>query len=326
MKFQSCSMNPEVNKFVKVSDFVHNLDEEMAIYRGQSLQFGVSYLDMALRGIERDDFIVVGAAPGAGKTELSTMMALHNAMEGKRVHFFALEAGRNEIEKRMLYKGIISRVNENSGKYNYYDWLRGDFPELEQHTRAAAEELNKIDNLSIYYRDSSFTPHTFKQIFTALNGKSDLIVVDHLHYFDFDNDNENKAIAEIVKQIRDMVLINEIPVILVAHLRKAFKATAPLVPELDDFHGTSEIGKIATKAIILSPGDRQGPNIYSTYVRVGKCRQDGSVTKYVAQIRYNSSTSDYENGYKLGILSANGKEFKELKKDQHPNWSKGAIK
>ena len=60
-----------------------------------------------------------------------------------------------------------------------------------------------------------------------------------------DDPNENRAVKNIVKRIRDVSLAIGVPVIVVAHLRKKDRIPRPLAPDLDDFHGASDITKIA---------------------------------------------------------------------------------
>ena len=79
----------------------------------------------------------------------------------------------------------------------------------------------------------------------------DLIVVDHLHYVDGDDDeNEHKSLGDTVKAIRDVSLRIGRPIVLIAHLRKRDARAKQLVATLDDFHGSSNVVKICTQAII----------------------------------------------------------------------------
>jgi hypothetical protein len=117
----------------------------------------------------------------------------------------------------------------------------------------------------------------------------------------------------------------EKPVICVAHLRKKnnmFKK-ARLVPTLDDFHGSSELTKIATKALFLAPArDVQvEPGFAATYMHVAKDRNSGRCP-YVACVKFDYSSWEYAPKYKLGDLSVDGTEFEVIDEEAIPHWAR----
>lgn len=193
------------------------------------LSFGVQFLDEALGGIYANDLIVYGAKSGIGKTQLATITAMENAKAGKRVHYFALEAEPNEIERRIKYQLLAEVFFKTLRKdfphvnFNYLDWYYGRLDEalgrFEPEIEATMTEL--FPTLWTEYRTGDFTAGDFERKFLAIQDQTDLVIIDHLHYFDFDDDNENRAIKAIVKKIRDLALLTGKPVILIAHLRKS---------------------------------------------------------------------------------------------------------
>lgn len=305
--------------FQKVSESIVGEEKERLeqVERGQT--FGVKFLDETLRAIEIDDLILIGALPGVGKTQLVTNIALKNALKGKRVHLFALEAGKREIERRMKFQLVMKHYYQETKDYEfrlaYYDWYRGAAKErLEPYVRLAEDEMRGLKSLHVFYRHQRFGVTEFRRAFLGISKETDLVIVDHLHYFSLDDDNENKAVKEIMMEMRDLVLISQVPIILVAHLRKADKAILSLAPDLSEFHGTSEIGKIVTKAVTLGPGEHEGNGIYSTFVRIAKCRQDGGVTKFLMKVFWDAKVNNYKNSYALGTetLTKKGKEFRPI--------------
>ncbi len=94
------------------------------------IPFGVQYLDRALSGIFPNDLIIVGAATGAGKSELATTIAIHNAELGNRVAFFALEAHHGEIELRTKFKLYARQMRERNmlpPSFGYEDFILGRY-------------------------------------------------------------------------------------------------------------------------------------------------------------------------------------------------------
>ncbi len=293
------------------------------------LSFGVKFLDEAMGGIGRRDLILIGAKTGSGKTQLASNIAMANCRQGRRVHYFALEAEEREIERRMKFQilaGIYYREAAGAHiKLRYIDWYNGKLDyELGRFEGAADVELREVTkNLSTYYRVDSFTSDDFARHLDAIREDTDLAILDHFHYVDSTDDNENRGHKRIVKQIRDSALRADKPVIVVGHIRKSDPRFSPLVPTEEAFHGSSDIVKIATKAIMIAPDYQtmsESPNLWSTYMQIVKCRQDSSLTRYVARLNYDTKHDSYEEFYTLGRLTDGGKTFEGLDKNQWPTW------
>lgn len=291
------------------------------------LSFGVHFLNMALGSIARRDLILIGAKTGLGKTELCSLIAIANANRGKHVHYFALEAEKDEIERRAKFKLLCQMVGGAVHRMNFLDWMDGKLEDIcEQHDAFAERKLCELygNRLHTLYRTGDFTVSDLEKQILAIQDETDLIIVDHLHYLDSEDDNENRGYRAIVKRIRDVALSIAKPVIVVAHVRKSNPRYAPLVPTLEDFMGTSDIPKIATKAIMLAPAYDQ-PNehswLWNTYIAIHKCRRDGQRTRYVGLVEFNARIGAYERSFQLGKLINNGEEWKPIDGREVPAWA-----
>jgi hypothetical protein len=295
------------------------------------LSFGVSFLDDALGGIMRRDLILLGAKTGTGKTQLASNIAMANCQAGKQVHYFALEAEEREIERRIKFQLIATAYYQHAvspRRIRFIDWYSGRLDsELAHFEPRATEELAKmLKNLHTYYRVDTFTSDDFARQLEAIREQTDLVILDHFHYVDSADENENRSHKRIVKQIRDSALRAERPVIVIGHVRKSGdQRYAPLVPTEEAFHGSSDIVKIATKAIMIAPdyetqtGD---PSLWPTYMQIVKCRQDSSLSRYVARLTFHTRTDSYLEDYDLGRLVDGGKSFEFVDRKQWPTWKR----
>lgn len=291
--------------------------------------FGIEFLDDAFDGIYPEDLIVMGAKTGLGKTQLAMHIALANARQGRRITYFALEASLYEIERRIKYQEIsdkfFSTINRPKISLNYMDWYYGHFEEELKDIEEEVEQTSFLPNLSIYYRDKDFNIQEFSRVASALKSETDLVIIDHLHYFDHDDVNENKAVKEIVKRIKDMVDITNVPTILISHVRKTDKRLKLLTPEIEDFHGSSDISKIGIKSFCIGPGKFDPVNnIRETYFNILKCRIDGGRTGWVGCVPYSLKEQRYSKEYAIGRLNADGSEFEKAELRFHPYWAKNA--
>lgn len=303
-----------MGQFDNYTNFAESVDslKDRTIENGENvLEFGMKFLDKALRGIIKTDLILLGAGSGAGKSEAVFHIALHNAKKGKRVLLFALEAERDEVQIRQYYKLLAKRYFNDpfriEGYVNYPDFYLGRcWPFLERYRSEVDAEMKKITNLEIRYSNSGYTLQNFAIDVESANNP-DLIIVDHLHFFELGDEPENKAYKKAIQQIRDTVLEKKIPVILVSQLRKDSSAKFnSIIPTLADFHGSSDIFKVATKGImfssaedLISPKDQ---NSRPTLVKAVKNRIDGSVKMYVGAMSYNFQTNTYNDDFFLGRL------------------------
>lgn len=306
----------DTERFDNFTNFSEDFDslEAATLENGKDLlSFGIPFLDDSLRGIAKTDLILLGAGSGAGKSEAAFHIAFHNAKAGKKVLLFALEAEKKEVELRQLYKFLAKEYfadhQRERGTLNYPDFYYGKCWHLvSKYKEKAREQFGLIKNLYIRYSQGGYTMDQFA-IDVSSAKDTNLIVLDHLHYLELGDEVENKAFKKAVQKIRDTVLHHKIPVILVSQLRKEssnFRNTSAM-PDLSDFHGSSDIFKVATKGIMLASGDKviQGngdERLRPTLIKAVKNRLDGSVKVYTGAMNYDFRTNSYAENYTVGKL------------------------
>lgn len=308
--------------------------------------FGIKPLDDALIGILKKDFIVIGADSGAGKSEICLKIAIHNAMQGKRVALYFIEGGGEEAIYRIqwnLMRKQYYNEKRTGTDMDYRKWrmnmIKGDLL-LELEMKCLDKLYENIgDNLKIYTFDSSFTlkdlteslgyflkPQGDENDLLNYRHEIDLIIIDHLQYFTLLNPkDEIGETSAILKKINEITHHHEIPVILISHLRKKEKDRG--LPNQEDFYGTSNIAKMASIAITLSPGDqkRESPYIFPTYFRFVKTR-----TKINPNIgllcNFKAIEGEYEDFYEAYKLAKDIPIGGALLNHELPRWAQGARK
>lgn len=292
-------------------------------------RFGVDFLDDSLRGIFPDDLILLGAPSGVGKTQLCCLIAQANLMAGKRVHYIALEASEHEIERRLKFPLVMKYVLEEPGpprKIHFSEWMLGHYmDDLAEYEDRADEEFEETyKNLKLHYKQAQFGIAELLESVNHAADDTDLIIIDHVHYFDFEDDNENRAIKKIAKTVRSLALDHQKPIILVAHLRKRDKYNDDLVAGLDEFHGSSDLYKIATRVVTVAPGPMTVGGLFETYFRIAKNRLDGGSTSFIGRELFNPKTGGYISGqYDIGWSSLTKTEgFQLLDRQFYPHWAR----
>lgn len=294
--------------------------------RDKLIDFGIEYLNLAVDGIAPNDLILIGAKTGAGKTELVTSLAMNACSKGHRVHHFALEAEFNEIKMRGLYKLLahayytderfhyMSQYRSPKTQPNFRRWMMGHFDDWasEVYDEIIATYENQMRNYRVMYKPPGrFTAKDLCDEITKIKNESDLIIIDHFHFLDFEGANENQEMTKATHLIRDLSIQIGIPIILVAHVRKTERKGAALLPEIEDFQGTSNLAKICTKAIMLGPAPIPPTDSrkFPTLIRVLKNRFDGSVVRYVALHHFDISKNAYDNEFEVGFFESFATKF-----------------
>lgn len=294
------------------------------------LKFYVPFLDDYLRGILPNDLVLIGAPSGVGKTDLALGIACSNAFQKRRVHYFALEAEPRELERRTKYALVSKRAyrdhHPQRQSLNYTDWLLGDLEYIvgPYNHEADAQVMDLLGGMQTYYRGARFTSSHLDKAIQAIHQRSELIVIDHLHYIDSDDDdkNEHRALGDTVKTIRDISLRIGVPIILVAHMRKRDQRARQLVADLDDFHGSSNVTKISTQVIAIEPARGvESPKWFlsPTYMTIPKDRRSGRC-RNVAVTYFDHRTRGYSDTYSLGVAKA--AEWEQIGDGDVPSWAK----
>jgi energy-coupling factor transporter ATP-binding protein EcfA2 len=297
---------------------------------------GISFLDDALIGIGPGDMVLLGAPSGIGKTQLCCNIARANIDQGRKVHFMALEADEYEIERRIKFQ-IIAREYfampfqdrpRIDGRLEFDRWRMGDFllPLGQLEINAMKEFDEKYRNLFLLYKGDKFGISELIESVIGNADKSDLFIIDHAHYFDFDDDNENRAMKSLAKTVRQLAIDQGRPIILVAHLRKRDRSNPDLVPGIDEFHGSSDLSKIATRVITLAQGGITHNGNYETYFRIPKNRLNGGSKFVIARMVYNPQRGNYEKEYRLGSASLTRESgFQDIPSDDVPQWARNVA-
>lgn len=306
-------------------------DRRLAL-ANRAIGYHQTFIDDCLRAILPHDMILIGAESGLGKTDLALSIAMGNALSDHHVAYFALEAEPNELETRAKYSWLAREVHRrgvfDANRLNFPDWLLCRQESITGHLNEECDRWfnNHLGGFWTFYRNTKrFDAKELQKRILDIHKVVDLIVVDHLHYVDVDEDeSENRAVGELMKTIRDVTIAVGKPIILVAHLRKKNEQLKKIVPGKDDFHGSSNIMKICTQAITIAPARKVKPGKWChapTYVRIVKDRRAGA-PPFVALQNFDIRTRSYDDDYVIGRLLKGDTDWEPVKPGDQPPWAR----
>lgn len=316
--------------------------------------YGIKPLDDAMLAINTNELVVIAAGSGIGKTELALAISRHNALKGKRVAHYNLEGGYREAIQRMKWRDITDKYFATRGDKEFLDLEYREWslnknvnPRLKTlESQVYADLKEKLNNNLFFYDNASGLDcdefcaslldfHDLKTAFENPFDDSkkkgfnlDLVVIDHLHYFSMDRDeNEIREITRILQEVKKITETLNIPVVLVAHLRKLPRDHG--IPDKEDIYGTSNIHKIANTCIIIAPdheNDNHNTGIYPTHIRIAKSRV-GLRPNISIYTSFDIHKRAYNENYDLYRISPMGQPSPQMMTEfERPKWYNGEKK
>jgi len=265
--------------FMEIDQAIDRQNRDLArITPDKLVKYSVPALNECLLGIFPGELVVVGAESGVGKTQFGADTARINAMAGKKTYLICLEGSKNEVISRFKYEIIareyFSPENPNKGMpMSYPLYLANGLRGIERFEAIAEKELAALRGKLVIYgkNESDLRIDKLLQQLGRIQD-ADLVVVDHLHYFGMEDDSsEASQLSGIMRKVKDLTQARGIPVLMFSHLRR--KARDKKMPDNDDFHGSSNIAKIAdTTLLIVRQYDGANKDVSPTIFCVGKSR------------------------------------------------------
>ena len=181
-------------------------------YEIEGLSTGFKDLDVRINGLEKGKLYIMAARPSMGKTMLALNMAKAIAKSGRHVAFFSLEQNKRAVLERMVF---------SEAKLNRYKVRRSDeFSDREKFWEAWAE----VEKLPIMICDTSFltTDQALSEVMIKQSiGDIDVVFFDYIGEAGDKETSEVRRIGNIVKNLRALGRLCNVPVVAVSQLSRA---------------------------------------------------------------------------------------------------------
>lgn len=258
---------------------------------------GFHDLDQVTTGFHENEFIILAARPGMGKTAIVLNIAVNVAeVTKKNVAIFNLEMGAEQLAMRMISSsGQIDGYKLRTGKLEHNDWKRVN------------EAISQLADTNIKIDD---TPGITigeirakcRRLATSPEGLA-LVVVDYLQLVTASNKyagNRQQEVAEISRALKTLALELKVPIIACAQLSRAVEGREDKRPLMSDLRESGSIEQDADIVAFLYRDDyynkeaRMDDNNSVVEFIIGKNRN--GITKTV-ELLFKKNTSTFI-GYK----------------------------
>lgn len=255
-KIFSVSQKSVVHYFSPIrQDLKEAYDRIERLHHGEGERFrgvptGFKSLDNLLSGLQRSEFIVVGARPSYGKTSFVLDIARHVAVNEKLpVGVFSLEMSREQVIDRF----IAAEAQVDVWK------LRTGRLDDETDFGMIQSAFDKLNDAPLYIDDtpspSVMQIRSMARRLQAEHGQLGLIVVDYLQLIQPRNAYESmvQQVTEISRGLKGLARELDIPVLTVSQLSRAVDQRELKIPRLSDLRESGSIEQDADVVLFIYP-------------------------------------------------------------------------
>lgn len=253
--------NTNTDKFISLSDVVYNTTKkiESAYVNGTGftgISTGIRGVDNLTNGLQREEFIIIGARPSMGKTAFC--LKILEGIKGN-VLFVQLDMGLNEIGQRMLAsKTNIENGKLGRGKLNQNEW---------ENLSSALNHLSRKENIH-FLNESSCKIENLKMIARQCKLKFDLdvLIIDHIGLLKTDKKGSTyEQMSFISHSLKEIAKELNIAVLGLCQLSRAVEQRQDKRPMLSDLRDTGKLEEDADViGFLYRDGyyqNRENPNI-----------------------------------------------------------------
>ncbi len=263
----------------------------------RGLKTGFRDLDKKTAGLQKGDFIVIGARPAMGKTTFAQNLAYNVASINKKgVLFFSLEMAKNEIVDRMI-SAVSGIDNWNMRTGNLTD----------EEFQRIGDAMDEMDEIPIYIDDtSSMTILELRNKARRAMHDHDIgvVIIDYLQLIQGGERYKGQRVQEVTEISRGLKILArelDIPVIALAQLSRNVTGRDDPRPVLSDLRESGSIEQDADLVMFLHRVDyykkpeEEDTNITELIIRKHRHGAIGTIELYFDGARSRFMSLDKEH-------------------------------
>jgi len=257
-KILSISQKSLPQNFIHVKEELKTAYERIEkLHRGEGAIRGVPTgfkdLDNILSGLQRSDFVILGARPSLGKTAFSLDIARHAAMKaGVPVGYFSLEMSREQV---------IDRLISSESQVPLWRLRTGRITD-DQEFEMIQYALDKLSRSPIYIDDTP-SPNIMQMRSMARRLQIEkglgLLVVDYLQLImprSGGSDNMVQQVTEISRSLKSLGRELNVPILALSQLSRGIEQREFKQPKLSDLRESGSIEQDADVVMFIYRKDR----------------------------------------------------------------------
>lgn len=226
------------------------------LYSGEgkthNIPTGYGAIDAKIGGFGRGELVILAGRPSMGKSLIAMNIAENVALRGGCVAVFSLEMTRENLIKR-----TIASLSETNLYHLMYGGIRQD--EINRILKVR-ELIDRLSELICIDTDANINVFNIRarirkvaQQIKKKGKRLDMIVIDYLQRMIGDSNlkGRNLQIAEITRQLKNIALEFNIPVVCLSQLNRGSEQNAEKIPLLSNLRDSGAIEQDADKVIFI---------------------------------------------------------------------------
>ena len=224
--------------------------EELEKVREDGIPIGIptgfKKLDELMGGLQKSDLLIVAGRPGMGKTAWLLTTALRIARMGKKVAYFTLEMGANQIVGRLLsIESGVTMQQMRTGDIGDSQW------------KLLLHAISQLSDLPLYIDASAdISPISMRRKCRRLQHEEslDVVIVDYMQLMSADDKYRNNRVQEISyisRALKEMARELNVTMLSAAQLNRSVEQRANKRPMLSDLRESGTIEQDADAVMFL---------------------------------------------------------------------------
>ena len=271
----------ETNLSTQMLDAMEQIENSWKNKNDTTLYTGIMDLDEKTCGLHNQEFTIIGARPGIGKTTLALQIAQKIA-ETKDVMFVSLEMSETQLIQKLL---------ANKSYVNTYRMRKGNLDEkdFDKIFKASNEILKLKLNISTKVRTVNQLEVRTKKL--KNKGKLDLIIIDYIQLLKSGEkfNNREQEVADISRRLKLLSLELNIPIIALCQLNRNANSGEPTLADLRE---SGSLEQDADNILFLYYDNDQDADSGTVTIKLAKQRA-GDIGKI--KIRFLKAVSTFVN-------------------------------
>lgn len=261
-----------------------DIENKYANRNDNKYKTGFFELDKVTDGLHEQEFTIIAARPGLGKTSIALNIAENISKKGVITYFCSLEMSKKQLGNRL----ISSRTNIDSHRIRS-GWLEDiDFQKIGIAMSELSELKLLIDTQSKTVQDIEIKAYELKE-----KQNIGLIIIDYLQLLKSKNkfSIREQEVAEISRKLKLLSRDLNIPVIALCQLnRESLKRTRPTNADLRE---SGSLEQDADNIIFIYADDEEREKkVVETEIIVSKQRNGPTGT---IKLKYDKKTMTFRN-------------------------------
>lgn len=279
------------DELVSAYERIEKLHQRKGLLRG--LSTGFTDLDNILSGLQKSDFIVIGARPSVGKTSFALDIARNVAIkEGVPVGIFSLEMSREQVVDRL----IAAQAEVDLWK------LRTGRITDEIEFQMIQKALDDLSNAPIFIDDTP-SPNILQMRSMARRLQIErglgLIIVDYLQLIASRHSSSQTSmvqqVTEISRGLKGLARELNVPLIAISQLSRSVDKRDNRIPQLSDLRESGSIEQDADVVILMYRKENPDLSIEEQNITEFKIAKHRNGPTGVIQLKFDAYKASFKN-------------------------------